>query len=115
MDKPKVVIDYAKLTPELNELFNETYPNGIVGHTIRYPNSKGEIVTSVRLETEDKIYLVKLSTRAKEVLSDEDLDEMIRPLSKGVGEEEPEVESDDDDDDKSSSRADDPDTDEDDD
>lgn len=92
MDKPKVVIDYAKLTPELNELFNETYPNGIVGHTIRYPNSKGEIVTSVRLETDDKIYLVKLSTRAKEVLSDEDLDELIRPLSKGTGEEEEEEE-----------------------
>ena len=112
MDKPKVVIDYAKLTPELNELFNETYPNGIVGHTIRYPNSKGEIVTSVRLETEDKIYLVKLSTRAKEVLSDEDLDELIRPLSKGVSEEEPEAEEDED---ASSSLAADPDTDEDDD
>jgi hypothetical protein len=92
MDKPKVVIDYAKLTPELNQLFNETYPNGIVGHTIRYPNSKGEIVTSVRLETDDKIYLVKLSTRAKEVLSDEDLDEMIRPLSKGSVDEDVEVE-----------------------
>jgi len=95
MDKPKVVIDYSKLTPELNELFNETYPNGIVGHTIRYPNSKGEIVSSVRLETEDKIYLVKLSTRAKEVLSDEDLDEMIRPLSKGGADDEVEVEAED--------------------
>jgi len=93
MDKPKVAIDYAKLTPELTELFNETYPNGIVGHTIRFPNSKGEIVTSVRLETDDKVYLVKLSARAKEVLSDEDLDEMIRPISKGA--DDIEVESDD--------------------
>ena len=115
MDKLKVVTDYSKLSPELLSLFNETYPQGIAGHTVRFPNSKGEIVTAVRLETEDRIYLVKLSTRAKEVLLDEDLDEMIRPLSKGVGEEEPEVESDDDDDEKSSSRADDPDTDEDDD
>jgi hypothetical protein len=39
--------------------------------------------------------LVKLSTRAKEVLSDEDLDEMIRPLSKGGADDEVEVEADD--------------------
>ncbi len=55
MDKPKVAIDYSKLSPELLDLFDETYPNGVAGHTIRFPNSKGEIVTSVRLETEDRI------------------------------------------------------------
>lgn len=95
MDKPKLATDYSKLTPELLELFNETYPNGIVGHTIRFPNSKGEIVTSVRLETEDKVYLVKLSARVKEVLSDEDLDELIRPLSKGTADEDDELVADD--------------------
>jgi len=78
-------------------LFNETYPQGIAGHTVRFPNSKGEIVTAVRLETEDRIYLVKLSAKAKEILTEEDLDEMIRPLGKDAeaeGEEdEPEAES----------------------
>lgn len=82
MDKLKVVTDYSKLSPELLELFNETYPQGIAGQTIRFPNSKGEIVTAVRLETEDRIYLVKLSAKAKEILTEEDLDEMIRPLGK---------------------------------
>ena len=82
MDKLKVVTDYSKLSPELLELFNETYPQGIVGKTIRFTNSKGEIVTAVRLETEDRIYLVKLSSKAKEILTEEDLDEMIRPLGK---------------------------------
>lgn len=88
MDKPKVVTDYSKLTPELLELFNETYPQGIAGQTIRFPNSKGEIVTAVRLETEDRIYLVKLSAKAKEILTEEDLDEMIRPLGKDAEAEE---------------------------
>lgn len=82
MDKLKVVTDYSKLSPELLDLFNETYPQGIAGKTIRFPNSKGEIVTAVRLETEDRIYLVKLSAKAKEILTEEDLDEMIRPLGK---------------------------------
>ena len=97
MDKPKVVTDYSKLTPELINLFNETYPTGIAGHTVRFPNAKGEIVTAVRLETEDRIYLVKLSARAKEVLTEEDLDELVRPLGKDAdaeeSEEEPEEES----------------------
>lgn len=81
MDKPKVVTDYQKLSPELMELFNETFPHGIVGQTIRFPNSKGEIITAVRMETEERIYLVKLSARAKEILSDEDLDDLIRSNS----------------------------------
>ena len=97
MDKLKVVTDYSKLSPELLELFSETYPQGIAGKTIRFPNSKGEIVTAVRLETEDRIYLVKLSAKAKEILTEEDLDEMIRPLGKEAeaeAEEEEEAEED---------------------
>jgi len=90
MEKPKVVIEYAKLTPELLDLFDETFPTGVTGKTVRYPNSKGEIVTAVRLETESTSYLVKLSTRAKEVLSDEDLDALIRSSTKSKGDDEEE-------------------------
>ncbi|MEK0439299.1 MAG: hypothetical protein RLZZ504_215 [Bacteroidota bacterium] len=90
MDKPKVVIEYNKLSAELLDLFDETYPTGVTGKTVRYPNSKGEIVTAVRLETDDTSYLVKLSTRAKEILTEEDLDALIRTStkSKDVDEEE---------------------------
>ena len=90
MDKPKVVIEYAKLSPELLDLFDETFPTGVTGKTVRYPNSKGEIVTAVRLETESTSYLVKLSTRAKEVLSDEDLDALIRSSTKSKSDDEEE-------------------------
>ena len=82
MDKPKVVIEYNKLSADLLDLFDETYPTGVTGKTVRYPNSKGEIVTAVRLETEDTSYLVKLSTRAKEILTEEDLDALIRTSTK---------------------------------
>ena len=90
MDKPKVVIEYAKLSPELLDLFDETFPTGVTGKTVRYPNSKGEIVTAVRLETESTSYLVKLSTRAKEILTDEDLDALIRSSTKSKGDDEEE-------------------------
>ena len=94
MDKPKVVIEYSKLSAELLDLFDETYPTGVTGKTVRYPNSKGEIVTAVRLETDETSYLVKLSTRAKEILTEEDLDALIRTStkSKGVDEEDEEAE-----------------------
>jgi hypothetical protein len=106
MDKPKVAIDYSKLSPELLDLFDETYPTGVAGHTIRFPNSKGEIVTSVRLETEDKIYLVKLSARPKEILTEEDLDALVRPSAKDSEMEEEEESNEEEEDDAPSKRRD---------
>lgn len=79
MEKRKVVTEYSKLSEELLTLFEETYPTGIAGKTIRFPNSKGEIVTAVRLETEETIYLVKVMAKPKEVLTDEQMDEMVKP------------------------------------
>lgn len=79
MEKRKIVTEYSKLTPELLAVFEETYPTGIAGKTIRFPNSKGEIVSAVRLETDDAIYLVKIMAKPKEVLTDEQLDEMVKP------------------------------------
>lgn len=79
MEKRKVVTEYSKLSEELLTVFEETYPTGIAGKTIRFPNSKGEIVTAVRLETEDTIYLVKVMAKPKEVLTDEQMDELVKP------------------------------------
>ncbi|PHX92282.1 MAG: hypothetical protein CK532_04110 [Flavobacteriales bacterium] len=92
MDKPKVVIDFNKLTPDLLDLFDETYPTGVTGKTIRYPNSLGQIVTAVRIETETTNYLVKISARAKEVLTNEDLDALIRTAVKSKDIEEEDAE-----------------------
>lgn len=97
MDKKKVVTDYSKLSEELLKLYDETYPTGIAGRTIRFPNSRGEIVTAVRLETDDTIYLVKVSAKPKEVLTEEQMDELVKPTEKddGEGEEEEKEEEED--------------------
>jgi hypothetical protein len=79
MEKRKVVTDYSKLSEELLVVYDDTYPTGIAGKTIRFPNAKGEIVTAVRLETEDTIYLVKVMAKPKEVLSEEQMDELVKP------------------------------------
>ncbi len=88
MEKKKVVTDYSKLNEELLKLYDETYPTGIAGSTIRFPNAKGEIVTAVRLETADTIYLVKVSAKPKEVLTEEQMDELVRPSEKEEGDDE---------------------------
>ena len=93
MEKRKVVTEYSKLSEELLTLFEETYPTGIAGKTIRFPNSKGEIVTAVRLETEDTIYLVKVMAKPKEVLTDEQMDEMVKPFMSEKDEELEEAET----------------------
>lgn len=85
MEKKKAVIDFSKLSPELLELYNDTYPTGIAGKTIRFPNSKGEIVTAVRLETNDTIYLVKVMAKPKEVLTEEQMDELVKSNDKDAG------------------------------
>ena len=111
MAKLKVVIDYSKLSGELLELFNESYPYGVAGQTVRFPNAKGETVTAVMLETDDKIYLVKLSVSKQHSLSDEELDDLIgKSLSKN--DDDIEVESSDDEEEDNSDK---PEVDEDDD
>lgn len=95
MEKKKVVTDYSKLNEELIKLYEETYPTGIAGNTIRFPNAKGEIVTAVRLETEDTIYLVKVSAKPKEVLTEEQMDELVRPSEKEESEDEEKSEDED--------------------
>ncbi|MFM1898515.1 MAG: hypothetical protein RL577_755 [Bacteroidota bacterium] len=101
MAKLKAVIDYSKLSPDLLELFNETYPYGVAGQTVRFPNAKGETVTAVMLETDDRIYLVKLSVSQQQSLSDEELDDLIgKSLSKN-DDDDIEVESSDEEEDNS--------------
>jgi hypothetical protein len=97
MEKKKVVTDYSKLNDELLKLYDETYPVGTAGSTIRFPNAKGEIVTAVRLETEDTIYLVKVSAKPKEVLTEEQMDDLVRPSEKEEGSDDEEDKNEDDD------------------
>ncbi len=84
--KKRVIIDYKALEPEMLELLNHTYPYGFMNETIRFPNSKGEIITAVRLETDEFIYMVKISSKMKETFSDDELDAMVIPSEKAIKE-----------------------------
>ncbi|MBU6324534.1 MAG: hypothetical protein KJS92_03525 [Bacteroidetes bacterium] len=87
-EKKRMVIDYKNLTDEMLALLDEQYPTGFNGHYTKFPNSKGEIISAVRLETDDTIYLVKISAQMKQILTEAEMDEMIKPDEKELEEEE---------------------------
>jgi hydroxymethylpyrimidine pyrophosphatase-like HAD family hydrolase len=78
VEKKKMAIDYKNLTPEMLRLLEEQYPAGFNGHYIKFPNSKGEIISAVRLETDEIIYLVKVSAQQRQIFTEAEMDEMVK-------------------------------------
>lgn len=87
VEKKKMAIDYKNLTPEMLGLLEEQYPTGFNGHYIKFPNSKGEIISAVRLETEDTVYLVKVSAQQRQIFTEAEMDEMVKGNDKDNDEE----------------------------
>lgn len=59
-NKKRVIKSYEKLSPELQDLMNDTYPQDYSNKLIRLTNAKGENYFAVPLETEDTVYMVKV-------------------------------------------------------
>lgn len=81
-----VIVDFKKLTPEIMTKLVEKYPDGYGdNHIITFKNAKNETIEAVELRTEDCIYLVKVSTRLQDVMSefdenDYEADELDEPI-----------------------------------
>ncbi len=72
----RVIVNFKKLTPEIMSLLVEKYPDGYGDDDIiTFRNAKNEIIEAVELKTEDCIYLVKVSTRLQDVMSEFDEDD----------------------------------------
>ncbi len=75
--KPRVIKDYEKLDEEIKEQIKLVYPNGFSQHLISFTNKDGMLVSALPFETEDKYYLVRMTTQeAIDIISeDEDYDD----------------------------------------
>lgn len=72
----RVIVNFKKLTPEIMGKLVEKYPDGYGDDDIiTFKNAKKETIEAVELRTEDCIYLVKVSTRLQDVMSDFDEDD----------------------------------------
>ena len=73
-NKPKVIQNYEKLNKDVQEQIKLHYLEGFSEHLIEFTNPKGELVTALPFETEDKFYMVRMSVRRALELVDQDSD-----------------------------------------
>ena len=76
-NKLRVIQDYEKLSTELKEQIKLVYPEGYSEHLIEFKNNKGEYVSALAFETDEKFYMIRMSIRVAEqiILDDEDYDD----------------------------------------
>ncbi len=94
MEKKRRIVDYSNVPEEILNKLGELYPNGYERDVIKFPNARGELVSAVRVETDDTIFLIKVSSQLKQMFDDLDIEEMDFS-----NEEKDEVSADEDDDD----------------
>lgn len=71
--KPRVIKDYEKLESELQEQLKLLYPEGYSNFLIEFRNKDGDIVSALPFETDDKVYMVRMSKRkAVQIIEDDD-------------------------------------------
>lgn len=67
----RVIVDYSKLTTDILNLLIEKFPNGyLYEDIISFKNAKGETIKAVEVNTEDTIYLVKISSQLEKTMED---------------------------------------------
>ncbi|HAN00441.1 MAG TPA: hypothetical protein DCQ26_17750 [Marinilabiliales bacterium] len=76
-NKPRVIKDFNKLEPELQEQIKLVYPYGFSDHLITFTNKDGLLVSALPFETDDKYYLLRMTEKEaiKIIEMDEDYDE----------------------------------------
>lgn len=76
-NKPRVIKDYEKLDPAIQEQIKLEYPLGFSRHLIYFNNKEGQKVSALPFETEEKYYLVRMTIpQAKQIIeNDEDYDD----------------------------------------
>ena len=71
--KPRVVKDYDKLDEAVAEQIKLAYPRGYHKHLVRFTNAKGDEVSALPFETDDRYYLVRMTVReARALIADDD-------------------------------------------
>lgn len=72
----RIIVDYKKLTPEILSLLVSKYPDGYDDdHVITFRNAKNELIEAVEVNTEDTVYLVKVSARLEVSMANFDEDD----------------------------------------
>ncbi|MCK5171495.1 MAG: hypothetical protein KAQ75_16570 [Bacteroidales bacterium] len=76
-NKLRVIQDYEKLSNEIKEQIKLVYPEGFSQHLIEFKNKDNKTVFALPFETDEKIYMIRMSIKkAKQIIKeDSDYDE----------------------------------------
>jgi len=67
----KIIVGFEKLTPNIQNLFLERYPDGYGDDdVIEFKNSTGETIQAVELKSEDTVYLIKIGKKMSQIIQD---------------------------------------------
>ena len=73
MSKLRVIQDYEKLPVEIQEQIKLVFPEGFSNHLIEFKNRHGELVSALPFETDEKVYMVRMSVKqAEQIINDDD-------------------------------------------
>lgn len=73
MNKVRVITDFEKLNSDLQGQIKLVYPEGYSQHLITFQNKDNKTVSALRFETDEKIYLVRMSVAtALQLIEDDD-------------------------------------------
>ena len=73
-DKPRAVTSFEKISTNLQEQIKLEYPYGFSQNLISFNDKEGNLVSALRFETEEKIYLIKMTPSIADQLIDDDED-----------------------------------------
>lgn len=74
MSKPRVVKDFDKLAPEIQNQVRGAFPRGFQKFLITFKNPKGKFVSALPFEGEEYSYLIRMTqNEAIEIHSREDI------------------------------------------
>lgn len=88
LSKPRIIKDYEKLDPEIQERIKLEYPAGYSDSLIYFNNKEGKRVSALPFETDDKYYLVRMTVfEAEKIIEDDDDYDSTGALKKSAKEE----------------------------
>ena len=74
-NKPRVIKDFSALDSHIRDRIKLSYPEGFEENLIRFSNKEGKYVSALPFETDDRIYLIRMSVaEAQEFIEENDDD-----------------------------------------
>lgn len=71
--KVRVTQEYSKLSEEIREQLKLVYPEGFSQYLFQFTNKEGKNTSALRFETDEKIYLIRMSVQeARQIIEDDD-------------------------------------------